>query len=162
MRQVFHLSGTLAYHHPCRRALRSPRRAHSAVGPCIAAAMNDICRDVSEPITKKLDVVRDLCNTRDDEIDHCWWVINDLRDQLDAEHRLRRRLEDKLAKYKGKQKEESEATMDSPLPRKWQAVGVPPPPMLPAMYIHASRRPHGGSNTSTPKVDRRPWGTHYP
>ena len=88
-------------------------------------AMNDIHREVGEPLTKKLDVVCDLCDTRDDEVDRARRTINDLRDKLDAEHRLWRRLKEKLAKYKGKQKEESEATMDSPLPCKRQVVGVP-------------------------------------
>ena len=63
------------------------------------AAMNDIHRDVGEPLAKKLDVVCDLCDTRDDEVDHARWTINNLCNQLDAEHRLRRRLEEKLAKY---------------------------------------------------------------
>ena len=62
------------------------------------ATMNDIHRDVGEPLTKKLDVVHDLCDTRDDEVDHARWTINDLRDQLYAEHRLWCRLEEKLAK----------------------------------------------------------------
>ena len=56
---------------------------------------------------KKLDVVHDghdLCDTRDNEVDRTRWTINDLRDQHDAEHRLWSRLEEKLAKYKGKQK----------------------------------------------------------
>ena len=101
------------------------------------AAMSDIHRDVGEPLAKHLDVACDLCDTRDNKINCCRWAVNDLRDQLDAEHRLRRRLEEKLAKYKGKQKEESEATMDSPLLCKRQAVGVPPPPMLPAVYMLA-------------------------
>ena len=101
------------------------------------AAMDDIRRDVSKPLAKKLDVACDLCDTRDDEVDRTRWMINDLRDQLDAEHRLWHRLEEKLAKYKGKQKEESEATMDSPLPRKQQVVGVPLPPTLPAIYMPA-------------------------
>ena len=56
--------------------------------------MNDIRREVGEPIAKKLDVPRDLCDTRDDEINRCWWAINDLRDQLNTEHRLQRRLEE--------------------------------------------------------------------
>ena len=77
--------------------------------------MNDIRRDVGKPLAKKLDVMHDLCDTRDDEVDHTRWTINNLCDQLDVEHCLRCRLEEKLAKYKGKQKEESEATMDSPL-----------------------------------------------
>ena len=101
------------------------------------AVMNDIHRDVSEPLAKERDVARDLCDTRDDEIDRCRRMISDLRNQFDGEHRLRHRLEDKLAKYKGKQKEELEVTMDSPLPRKRQAVGVPPPPTLPAVYMLA-------------------------
>ena len=67
-------------------------------------AMDDIHRDVSEPLAKKLDVVGDLCNTRDDEVDRARQTINDLHDQHDAEHRLWSRLEEKLAKYKGKQK----------------------------------------------------------
>ena len=78
------------------------------------ATMNDICREVGEPLAKKLDVVCDLCDTRDDEVDCARRTINDLHDKLNVEHRLRCRLEEKLAKYKGKQKEESEATMDSP------------------------------------------------
>ena len=69
------------------------------------AAMNDIHRDVSKPLTKKLDVVCDLCDTREDEVNRARQMINDLCDQLDAEHRLWHRLEEKLAKYKGKQKE---------------------------------------------------------
>ena len=80
------------------------------------AAMDDIRRDVSEPLAKKLDVMCDLCDARDDEVDRSRQTISDLRDQLDVEHRHQRRLEEQLAKYKGKQKEESEATMDSPLP----------------------------------------------
>ena len=32
------------------------------------AAMNDICRDVGEPLSKKLDVTCDLCDIKDDEI----------------------------------------------------------------------------------------------
>ena len=99
--------------------------------------MDDIRRDVGEPLAKRLDVARDLCDTRDDEVDRARQTINDLRDQLDAEHRLRCRLEEKLAKYKGKHKEESVVTMDSPLLRKRQAVGVPPPPTLPAIYMLA-------------------------
>ena len=99
--------------------------------------MNDIYKDVGKPIAKKLDVAHNLCDTRDDEIDCCLRAINDLCDQLDTEQRFQRRLEEKLAKYKGKQKEESEATMDSPLPRKQQVAGVPPPPMLPAVYMPA-------------------------
>ena len=91
------------------------------------ATMNDIRREVGEPLTKKLDVVHDLCNTRDDEVDRARWTINDLCDKLNAEHHLQHRLEEKLAKYKGKEREESEATMDPPLLRKRQAVGVPPP-----------------------------------
>ena len=79
----------------------------------------------------------DLCDTRDDEVDRARQMINDLRNKLDAEHHLRRRLEEKLAKYKGKQKEESEVTMDSPLLYKWQAAGVPLPPTLPAVYMPA-------------------------
>ena len=101
------------------------------------AVMDEIHKDVSEPLARKLDVACDLCDTRDDEIDCCRQTINDLHDQLDAEHHLRCRLKEKLAKYKGKQKEELEATMDSPLPHKHQAVGVPPPPMLPAVYMPA-------------------------
>ena len=100
--------------------------------------MSDIHRDVGKPLTKKLDVAHDLCDTRDDKIDRCRWAVNDLHDQLDAEHRLWRRLKEKLAKYKGKQKEESEVTIDSPLPRKRQAVGVPPPLTLPAVYMLAN------------------------
>ena len=50
--------------------------------------MNDIHRDVGEPLAKKLDVARDLCDTRDDEINRCRWAVNDLHDQLDAEHCL--------------------------------------------------------------------------
>ena len=101
------------------------------------AAMNNIRRDVGEPLAKKLDVVCDLCDTRDDEVDRTRRTINDLCDKLNAEHRLQRRLKEKLAKYKGRQKEESEVTMDSPLPRKRQAVGVPPPLMLLAVYMLA-------------------------
>ena len=100
-------------------------------------AMDDICRDVSEPLTKKLDVVRNLCDTRDDEVNHARQTIIDLCDELDAEHCLQRRLEEKLAKLKGKQKEELEATMDSPLPHKQQVVGFPPPPTLLAVYMPA-------------------------
>ena len=80
------------------------------------AAMDDIRRDVGKPLAKKLDIACDLCDARDDEVDRSRRTISDLRDQLDVEHCCRRRLEEKLAKYKGKQKEESEATMDSPLP----------------------------------------------
>ena len=101
------------------------------------AAMDDIRRDVGEPLAKKLDVARDLCDARDDEVNCSRRMISDLHDQLDAEHHRRRRLEETLAKYKGKQKEESEATMDSPLPRKWQAVGPPPLPTLPAVSMPA-------------------------
>ena len=64
-------------------------------------------------------------------------MINDLRNQLNVEHRLQCRIEEKLAHYKGKQKEESEATMDSPLPCKRQVVGVLPPPTLLAVYMPA-------------------------
>ena len=56
------------------------------------AAMDDIRRDVGEPLAKKLDIVRDLCDARDDEVDRSRWTISELRDQLDAEHRLRHRL----------------------------------------------------------------------
>ena len=56
-------------------------------------AMNNIRRDVGEPLAKKLDVARNLCDTRDDEVNHARRTINDLCDQLDAEHHLRRRLE---------------------------------------------------------------------
>ena len=115
------------------------------------AVMNDIYRDVSEPLAKKLDAAHDLCNTRDDEIDRCWWTINDLCDQLDGEHCLWCRIEEKLAQYKGKQKEESEATMDSPLPCKRQVVGVPLPPTLLAVYMLADIT--GGKHTSAPTVD---------
>ena len=101
------------------------------------AALDDIRRDVGKPLAKKLDVVRDLCDARDNEVDRSRQTISELRDQLDVEHRLRRRLEEKLAKYKGKQKEESEATMDSPLPCKWQVVGPPPLLTLPAVYMPA-------------------------
>ena len=123
-------------------------------------AMNDIHREVGEPLAKKLDVVRNLCDTRDDKVDRARRTINDLCDQLDAEHCLRHRLEEKLAKYKGKQREESEATMDSPLPRKQQG-GCPTAPNA-AGSVHAGRYLCGGSNTSAPKVNRRPWGTRYP
>ena len=57
------------------------------------ATMDDIRRDVGEPLAKKLDVMCDLCDTRDDEVDRARQTINDLRDQLDAEHCLRHRLE---------------------------------------------------------------------
>ena len=114
-----------------------PNRLAARLDRTWPATMNNICRGVGKPIAKKLDVACDLCDTRDDEIDCCQWVINDLHDQLDVEHHLRCRLEEKLAKYKDKQKEESEATMDSQLPHKWQAVGVPPPPMLLAVYMPA-------------------------
>ena len=102
------------------------------------ATMNDIHRDVSEPITKKLDVTRDLCDTRDNKIDRYRRVINNLCDQLNAEHCLQHRLKEKLAKYKGKQKEELEVTMDSPLPHKWQVVGAPLPPTLLEVYMLAA------------------------
>ena len=39
--------------------------------------------------------------------------------------------------YKGKQKEESEATMGSPLLHKRQVAGAPLPPTLPAVYMLA-------------------------
>ena len=137
MRQVFHLSGTLAHCHRVGKLCTRPEGLQARLDHVWPAAMDDIRRDVGEPLTKKLDVVRDLCNARDDEVDCSRRTISELHDQLDAEHRLRRRLEEKLAKYKGKQKEESEVTMDSPLPRKWQAVGPPPLPTLPAVYMPA-------------------------
>ena len=99
--------------------------------------MNNTHRDVGKPLSKKLDVAHDLCDTRDDEIDCCQWTINHLCNKLDDEHRLWCRLEEKLAQYKGKQKEELEVTMDSPLPHKCQAMGALPPPTLPAVYMLA-------------------------
>ena len=102
-----------------------------------AATMNNICRDVCKPLAKKLDVACDLCDTRDDEIDCCWWTINELCNKLNEEHLLQCQLEEWLAWHKGKPREDSEATMGSPLPRKRQAVGVLPPPTLLAVYMPA-------------------------
>ena len=99
--------------------------------------MNDIRRDVSEPLTKQHDVVHDLCDTRDDEINRCQRMINDLRNKLDDEHCLRHRLEEKLSRHKGKQKEELEVTMDSPLPHKHQVTGALLPPTLLEIYMPA-------------------------
>ena len=93
------------------------------------AAMNDICRDVGKPLTKNLGITRDLCDIKDDKIDHDQWMINDLRNKLTEEQHLRCRLEDHLAQYKGKQKDESEVTMGSPLLYK--------PPTLLAVYMPA-------------------------
>ena len=50
--------------------------------------MNDICRDVGEPLAKKLDIACDLCNVKDNEIDRNWQTIKDLHDKLDKERRL--------------------------------------------------------------------------
>ena len=101
------------------------------------ATMNDICRDVGEPLTKKLDIARDLCDIKDDEISHNQQEINKLHDKLTKEQHLQCRLEDCLAQYKGKWKDELEATMGSPLPHKRQVAGAPLPPMLPAVYMPA-------------------------
>ena len=79
-----------------------PDRLESWLDHAWPAVMDDIRKDVSEPLAKKLDVAHDLCNTRDNEIDCCRRMINDLHDQLDAEHHLQCRIEEKLAKYKGK------------------------------------------------------------
>ena len=57
-----------------------PDRLEAWLDHAWPAAMNDIHRDVGEPIAKKLDVAHDLCDTRDNEIDHCQRVINDLHD----------------------------------------------------------------------------------
>ena len=56
------------------------------------AAMDDIRRDVGEPLTKKLDVTRDMCDARDDEVNRSRQMISELCDQLDVEHHLRHRL----------------------------------------------------------------------
>ena len=88
------------------------------------ATMNDIRRDVSEPLAKKLDITCDLCDIKDNEIDCDQQMINNLHDKLDKERWLQCRLKEWLAQDKGKQKEESEVTMGSPLPHKCQAVGV--------------------------------------
>ena len=114
-----------------------PNRLKSWLDHAWPTIMDDICKDVGKPLAKKLDVTHDLCNTRDDEIDCCRWVINDLCIQLDVEHCLWCRIEENLAHYKGKQKEELEVTMDSPLPCKHQAVGVPLPLTLLAVYMLA-------------------------
>ena len=97
----------------------------------------DIRRDVGEPLATKLDATCDLCNVRDSEVDRNQWKISDLHNKLAKEHRLRQRIEERLAWYKGKQREESEVTMGSPLPCKCQVVGAPPPPPLPAVYMLA-------------------------
>ena len=87
------------------------------------AAVNDIHRDVSKPPTDKI-------NRNQQE-------ISDLHDRLAKEHHLQRRIKEWLAQYNGKQKEESEVTMDSPLLSKRQAAGHPPPPTLLAVYMPA-------------------------
>ena len=101
-----------------------PDRLERQLDHAWPAAMNDICRNVGEPLAKKLDVMCDLCNIKDDKIDCNRWEINDLCDKLAEEHRLQRRLKERLAQYKGKQKEESEATMGSPLLHKCQVAGA--------------------------------------
>ena len=97
--------------------------------------MNNIHRDVGEPLTKKLDVACDLCDIKDDEISCNWQEINKLHNKLNEDCCLRHRLEDCLAWYKGKWKDELEVTMGSPLPHKHQVAGDPPPPTLPAVYM---------------------------
>ena len=44
--------------------------------------MNDIHRHVSEPLATKLNATRDLCDVRDNEVNHNQWEISDLRDKL--------------------------------------------------------------------------------
>ena len=80
------------------------------------AAMNNICRDVDKPLAKKLDVMCDLCDVKDDEIECNWQEISNLCDRLAEEHHLWRRIKEQLAQYKGKQKEESEASHDNGFP----------------------------------------------
>ena len=101
------------------------------------ATMNNIHRDVGEPLAIKLDTACDLCDVRDNEVDCKWWEISGLHARLTEEHRLQRRIEEWLARYKGKQREELEVTMGSPLPCKHQAVGALLPPLLPAVYMLA-------------------------
>ena len=83
------------------------------------ATMNDICRDIGKPLAKKLDIACDLCDVKDNEISHDWQEINELHDKLAKEQCLRHRLEDRLARYKGKWEDRLGATMGSPLPHKW-------------------------------------------
>ena len=135
-------------------------------------AMNNICRDVGEPLTKKIDVAHDLCNVKDDEISCDWWEINNLCDKLAEEQCHRCRLEDHLAWYKGKWKDESEVTMGSPLLHKCQVAGHLPPPMLLAVYMPAdipaevdipppkmSKDDHGAHILCDPMEDMFNW--HY-
>ena len=48
--------------------------------------MNDIRRDVSEPLAAKLNAAGDLCDVRDDEVNHNQWEINDLCNKITEEH----------------------------------------------------------------------------
>ena len=95
------------------------------------ATMNNICKDVGQPLAQMLDATCDLCNIKDDEIACTHMEVIDLCNKLAEEHHLQHRLEDHLAQYKGKWRDESEATMGSPSPHKHQVAGDP----LPSVYM---------------------------
>ena len=65
-----------------------PARLEEWLDHAWPATMNDICRDVGEPLTKKLDITCNLCDIKNDEISHNRWEINELCDKLTEEQCL--------------------------------------------------------------------------
>ena len=94
----------LCHKHKCDRC--STYLEHLLIGACVGklcayparlkeqlddawpTTMNDICMDVGEPLAKKLDIIHDLCDVKDNEISHDWWEINKLCDKLAEEQHL--------------------------------------------------------------------------
>ena len=97
--------------------------------------MNNIHKDVSQPLTQKLNITCNLCDVKDNQITHAHMEVIDLCDKPAEEHRLQHRLEDYLAQYKGKQRDNPEAMMGSPSLHKHQVAGDLLPSTLLAVYM---------------------------
>jgi len=76
--------------------------------------MDDIHKAVTQPLQERLDVAGDFCNIKDDEIAQLQLVNVDLHEDLAVEQRAQCQVEDRLDRLKGKQREESEASVGHP------------------------------------------------
>src|SRR6266481_5261699 len=69
------------------------------------ATMGDICEDVASPLLGEIENANCVIMDHDDEITHLWGEVNCLHAERDEETARRRRIEERLSRIKGTQRD---------------------------------------------------------